>query len=370
VVKEDENYQLKFENVTKIFENNFVAVDNVTFSVRKDEFLTILGPSGSGKTTILRMIAGFEFPSSGQIYLNNKLLTTVPPNKRPVNTVFQNYALFPHLNVYNNIIFGLIAKRVAKNEIKKKAYEVMELVSLVGLEKRFPAQLSGGQQQRVALARALVCRPEILLSDESLGALDLKLRRQTQIALKQVQQETNITFIHVTHDQEEAFMMSDRIIVINAGKIEQIASPLELYYNPKSLFVGSFIGENNLLKVKIAEINQNIIIGLTSKNERVIINNNEMISKGVKNGDSLLLFIRPESLNINNGFINKLLVEVKEIFLSGSEFKVLLKYSDTENIMLKIKTNAENQNQIVKGSTINIGFKPEDIVGIFFDKKI
>jgi spermidine/putrescine transport system ATP-binding protein len=238
------------ENVTKAF-GDVIAVDDLTLTIRHGEFFSLLGPSGCGKTTTLGMIGGFETPSSGQIFLGDQNVSKVPAYKRDVNTVFQSYALFPHLDVFENIAFGLKRKRLAKGEIGQRVSEALRLVDLPGFEKRKTAQLSGGQQQRIALARALVNEPRILLLDEPLGALDLKLRKQMQIELKRIQQDVGITFLYVTHDQEEAMVMSDRLAVMNKGKIEQLGTPEEVYENPSTAFVAGFLGASNLVSAKV-----------------------------------------------------------------------------------------------------------------------
>lgn len=252
-------------DVKKVFDDETIAVENFNLEVKKGEFVTFLGPSGCGKTTTLRMIAGFELPTSGKILLNGEDISRLPPNKRPVNTVFQKYALFPHLNVYENIAFGLKIKkientyknadgatykkseRLTKAEIDQKVKKALEIVDLEGFEKRGVSTLSGGQQQRIAIARAIVNEPEILLLDEPLGALDLKMRKEMQIELKSMHKRLGITFIYVTHDQEEALTMSDKIVVINDGEIQQIGTPVEIYNEPVNTFVADFIGESNIL---------------------------------------------------------------------------------------------------------------------------
>jgi spermidine/putrescine transport system ATP-binding protein len=225
------------------------AVDAIDLLIEGGEFFSLLGSSGSGKTTTLRMIAGFEAPSGGQILLDGKDITLMPPHRRPVNTVFQNYALFPHLNVFDNVAFGLRRSKIAEAEVKKRVRDMLDLVQLAALAKRKPAQMSGGQQQRVALARALVLHPSVLLLDEPLGALDARLRKQLQIELKALQQKVGITFVYVTHDQEEALTMSDRIAIMSQGRIEQIASPKEMYEAPATAFVAEFLGVSNLMAV-------------------------------------------------------------------------------------------------------------------------
>jgi spermidine/putrescine transport system ATP-binding protein len=237
-------------NVVKIF-GEAVAVDDVSLDVHHGEFFSLLGPSGCGKTTTLQMIGGFETPTEGQIFLGDQDVSRVPAYKRDVNTVFQSYALFPHLNIYENIAFGLKRKKLSKAEIEQRVTEVLRLVDLPGYEHRRIAQLSGGQQQRIALARALVNRPRVLLLDEPLGALDLKLRKAMQNELKRIQQDVGITFIYVTHDQEEAMVMSDRLAVMNNGKIEQLGTPTEVYENPGTAFVAGFLGASNLLSGKV-----------------------------------------------------------------------------------------------------------------------
>ena len=253
---------IEIRNLAKSF-GAVKAVDGVDLDIHAGEFLTLLGPSGSGKTTVLRMIAGFETPDSGSITLNNVDITYLPPYERDVNTVFQDYALFPHMDVISNIEYGLRVKGVEKKERREKALRALDQVRLSGYENRKPNQLSGGQRQRVALARALVNRPSVLLLDEPLGALDLKLREQMQLELKELQREVGITFIFVTHDQEEALTMSDRIAAFNDGKIEQVDTPQNIYENPKSKFVAEFVGKTNTVEIQGAKVNvrpENIVV--------------------------------------------------------------------------------------------------------------
>ena len=244
---------VRLESVTKRF-GAVTAVDDLDLEIRDGEFFSMLGPSGSGKTTVLRMIAGFEAPTSGRVHLDGKDVTKQAPFARNVNTVFQDYALFPHLDVIGNVEYGLAVKKVARRERRQRAEEALESVRLGGYGDRRPGQLSGGQRQRVALARALVNRPKVLLLDEPLGALDLKLRREMQIELKQLQRDVGITFVFVTHDQEEALTMSDRIAVFNEGRVEQVAAPAQLYEAPASSFVAGFVGTSNLIAGETARV--------------------------------------------------------------------------------------------------------------------
>ncbi|MCC8150778.1 MAG: ABC transporter ATP-binding protein [Lachnospiraceae bacterium] len=245
MLRDTENI-IELRHLTKTFTDGFTAVSDVSLEIKRGEFVTFLGPSGCGKTTTLRMIAGFDLPSGGEILLNGEDITNLPPNKRPINTVFQRYALFPHMDVASNISYGLRQKKIAKDVIEKKVKKVLELVDLEGFENRSISTLSGGQQQRVAIARALVNEPEILLLDEPLGALDLKMRKEMQLELIDMHEELGITFIYVTHDQEEALTMSDKIVVMSDGAVQQIGSPEDVYNEPVNPFVADFIGESNM----------------------------------------------------------------------------------------------------------------------------
>jgi spermidine/putrescine transport system ATP-binding protein len=242
---------VRLDHVTKEFDD-VKAVDDLSLEIERGSFFALLGPSGCGKTTTLRMIGGFEEPTAGTIYLGDEPVSGRPPYKRDVNTVFQSYALFPHLTIFENVAFGLRRRGVRGSDVRGRVLDILNLVGLKGLEKRKPRQLSGGQQQRVALARALVNKPRVLLLDEPLGALDLKLRKQMQLELKAIQNDVGITFIHVTHDQEEAMTMADRIAIMNAGKIEQLGAPTDLYERPQTAFVASFLGISNLLPGTVA----------------------------------------------------------------------------------------------------------------------
>src|SRR6266567_3420189 len=271
-----------------------VAVDDVTLEIGEGEFFSLLGPSGCGKTTTLRMVAGFELPDAGRIVLKGNDVTRVPANRRPVNMVFQQYALFPHMSVYDNVAFGLKVKHVPRSEHRERVAEMLRVVSLEGLDRRRARQLSGGQQQRVALARALVNRPAALLLDEPLGALDVKLRKQMQLELKRIQSTLGTTFVYVTHDQEEALAMSDRIAVMNAGRVEQTGNPREIYEHPRTAFVADFIGSLNALDLRVDELVGGFALSRFGTNERIIV----PVADGVRAGDSIRIAVRPERVQI------------------------------------------------------------------------
>jgi spermidine/putrescine transport system ATP-binding protein len=281
---------LELIGVTKRF-GNFYAVNQMDLTVPQGSFFALLGPSGCGKTTTLRMIAGLEDPSAGSIRLGEDDITDLRPYKRPVNTVFQSYALFPHLTIFDNVAFGL--RRRGVKDVKKQVDETLQLVELSGLESRKPAQLSGGQQQRVALARALINRPEVLLLDEPLGALDLKLRRQMQIELKRIQTEVGVTFVHVTHDQEEAMTMADTIAVMNAGVVEQLGEPSDLYENPSTTFVANFLGQSNLIQVKTEPASGGVVVANRAGQSLAVSE-----ARNHSTGDSGWLGVRPEKIAI------------------------------------------------------------------------
>lgn len=282
---------LKLTNITKSF-GDFVAVDDLSLTIPEGSFFALLGPSGCGKTTTLRMIAGLEEPTSGKIEIGNTDITDSRPYERPVNTVFQNYALFPHLTIFENIAFGL--RRRGIKDVKAEVEKALKLVELPHLADRKPTQLSGGQQQRIALARAIVNRPALLLLDEPLGALDLKLRRQMQIELKWIQTQVGLTFVHVTHDQEEAMTMADTIAVMNEGRIEQMGTPEDLYENPKTVFVANFLGQSNLIKGQI--------VGTDGDNNIVEVHGQKVTvakSRSHSSNNSVLIGIRPEKIDID-----------------------------------------------------------------------
>jgi spermidine/putrescine transport system ATP-binding protein len=283
---------IALERVSKRF-GRHLAVDDVTLEIRAGEFFSMLGPSGCGKTTSLRMIAGFETPDSGRVALEGVDMTRVSANKRPVNMVFQQYALFPHMSIYDNVAFGLKMKGVPRGEHHRRVHDLLRVVDLEGLERRRPRQLSGGQQQRVALARALVNRPTALLLDEPLGALDVKLRKTMQLELKRIQHELGTTFVYVTHDQEEALAMSDRIAVMNRGRVEQLGTPREIYESPATAFVADFIGSLNALDLTIDEVVGDYSVSRLGEDERVVA-----AASGRRAGESVRIAVRPEHVRM------------------------------------------------------------------------
>src|SRR6478672_8133987 len=284
---------IALEGVSKRF-GKHEAVRDVSLSIREGEFFSLLGPSGCGKTTTLRMIAGFEAPDAGRIYLQGEDVTSLFSNRRPVNMVFQQYALFPHMSIYDNVAFGLKVKKVPRSEHAGRVKEMLRIVELEGLEKRKPRQLSGGQQQRVALARALVNSPAALLLDEPLGALDVKLRKQMQLQLKSIQHDVGTTFVYVTHDQEEALAMSDRIAVMNRGQVEQIGSPREIYTRPSTAFVADFIGSLNAFDLTIDELVGDNAVMRLAEDARIVV----PVAGGHKPGEMLRAAVRPERVQI------------------------------------------------------------------------
>ena len=291
-----ESYDVELRNVFKFF-NSEPAVNGVDLKVKPGEFFSILGPSGCGKTTTLRLIAGFETADAGKLLIQGQLMTNVPPYRRPVNTVFQSYALFNHLKVWDNVAFGLRLKKLGSAEIESRVKEALELVKMEGLRSRFPSQLSGGQQQRVALARALVNRPAVVLLDEPLGALDLKLRKEMQVELFNLHRDLRLTFIMVTHDQEEALSLSDRIAVMNQGKIEQIGTPSEIYEQPRSPFVADFIGDTNLFVGEITEVDATNLQILTKTGLKIVVTRHS--DTPTELSQAVVVSIRPEKIQLS-----------------------------------------------------------------------
>ena len=283
----EDNIIIRLQDISKKFEDD-VILDSINLSIKDKEFMTFLGPSGCGKTTTLRIIAGFLEADSGQVIFEGKDINSLPPHKRQVNTIFQRYALFPHLNVYDNIAFGLRIKKMKEKDIAKKVGEMLELVNLKGFQKRNISSLSGGQQQRVAIARALAVEPRVLLLDEPLGALDLKLRKDMQVELKNIQKRMGITFIYVTHDQQEALSMSDTVVVMNDGRIQQIGTPIDIYNEPKNAFVADFIGESNILDGVMLD-------DFKAKFSGAIF---QCLDKGFKVNESVDIVVRPEDVDV------------------------------------------------------------------------
>ena len=317
--------------VTKRF-GEFVAVDDLSLDIYEGEFFSLLGPSGCGKTTTLRMIAGFEEPTGGSISVAGEQVQGVPPYRRPVNTVFQSYAIFPHLNVFDNVAFGLRRSGVKGEELSTRVTEACEMVQLSGFEKRKPTMLSGGQQQRVALARALVNRPKVLLLDEPLGALDLKLRKELQLELRTLQHEVGITFVYVTHDQEEALTMSDRIAVMNEGKVQQIADPTTLYELPKNSFVANFIGQINVFSGVVESVSGDRVTLRTSREMRIEAYSQE--GAGVEVGAEAQAAVRPEKIRFGGAGDNASTAEIRQIVYLGVSTQYIAELPGGEKLVL------------------------------------
>lgn len=308
-----ENHAVELVNINKTFGDN-VVLDNINLYIRDKEFLTLLGPSGCGKTTTLRLIGGFETPTSGKILFEGKDISNVAPYERNINTVFQKYALFPNMNVYENIAFGLKIKKTPKDVIEQKVKEMLRLVNLKGFEKRSVQSLSGGQQQRIAIARALVNEPKVLLLDEPLGALDLQLRKDMQVELKNIQKRVGITFVYVTHDQEEALTMSDTIVVMNEGKIQQIGTPIDIYNEPKNAFIASFIGESNILE---GIMNEDFVVSFSNRKFKCV-------DKGFEINEKIDVVIRPEDLELVDENSGMLVGVVKSEIFKGVHYELLV----------------------------------------------
>jgi spermidine/putrescine transport system ATP-binding protein len=347
---------LVLNRVSKYY-GDFCAVDDLSLTVPDGSFFALLGPSGCGKTTTLRMIAGLEEPTQGTINIGDTDITTQKPYRRNVNTVFQNYALFPHLSIYENVAFGL--RRRGIKEVKNEVLNALELVELAHLAERKPGQLSGGQQQRIAVARAIVNRPEVLLLDEPLGALDLKLRRQMQIELKRIQMEVGITFIHVTHDQEEAMTMADTIAVMNQGKIEQMGSATELYEAPKTAFVANFLGQCNLIKAKVqSRAGGKAVVSAKGHSFEI------PLSRVSTDSDSVLLGVRPEKLRLDDSGTNSITdCIVTDRSFVGTSTQYLLKTPwDLE--LVAFEQNDEGLHDLHVGDKVSVEWDPEHTFGL------
>ncbi|WDV44458.1 ABC transporter ATP-binding protein [Clostridiaceae bacterium M8S5] len=335
---------IKLLNISKEFDNETI-LDNLNLTIKENEFMTLLGPSGCGKTTTLRIIAGFESASRGEILFEGKSIKNVKPHKRSINTVFQKYALFPHMNVFENIAFGLRIKKTPDKIIKEKVEAMLKLVNLKGYEKRRITSLSGGQQQRIAIARALVNQPKVLLLDEPLGALDLKLRKDMQIELKNMQRKLGITFVYVTHDQEEALTMSDTIIVMNNGVIQQKGTPIDIYNEPENRFVAKFIGESNIVKAIMLE------------DYRVKFANNvfKCVDKGFSKNEEVDVVIRPEDIKFVSGEQEMFSGIVTNVIFKGVHYEIILEDEAGREWMIH-STLAKT-----KGARLSLSVEPEDI---------
>ncbi|MCL2405928.1 MAG: ABC transporter ATP-binding protein [Defluviitaleaceae bacterium] len=329
---------IELVNIVKDFSQNRV-LDNINLYINQNEFLTLLGPSGCGKTTTLRIIGGFEQPTGGDLLFNGESILHTPPHKRQLNTVFQRYALFPNMNVAENIAFGLKIKKVDRTSIKEKVQDMLKLVNLVGFENRSVTSLSGGQQQRVAIARALVCKPEVLLLDEPLGALDLKLRKEMQVELKNMQQQLGITFVYVTHDQEEALTMSDTIAVMNEGRILQIGTPEDIYNEPKSAFVANFIGESNIIPGTMLEDRRVSFAGTVF----------ECVDKGFEEDEPVDIVVRPEDVRITSKDAGALVGEVKHVTFKGVHYEMRI---NTGGFTWKVQSTVQSPAGSIVGITV------------------
>jgi spermidine/putrescine transport system ATP-binding protein len=334
---------IHIDRISKAYGDTKV-LDNLNISIKRNEFLTLLGPSGCGKTTTLKILAGFENVDEGNIIFDNEIINELPPFKRQINTVFQKYALFPHMNIYDNIAFGLKIKKMDKKQIDIKVKEMLKLVSLEGFESRSVDSLSGGQQQRVAIARALVNEPKVLLLDEPLGALDLKLRKEMQLELKRIQQKLGITFVFVTHDQEEALTMSDTIIVMNKGKIQQMGTPVDIYNEPANAFVADFIGESNILD------------GIMLEDFKVEFRNRvfECVDKGFNKNEKIDVVIRPEDIKLVHKDEGMLKGTVTSIVFKGVHYEIEVQ----ENAM---KWIIHSTKEAVISSQVGLNIYPDDI---------
>jgi len=344
---EARQYDVRLVGLTKRFDD-IVAVDAISLDVDRGQFFALLGPSGCGKTTTLRMIGGFEEPTEGRIELGGVDVARLPPYKRDVNTVFQSYALFPHLSIFENVAFGLRRLRVKSDDLRRRVSEALELVGLTGLERRKPRQLSGGQQQRIALARALVNRPRVLLLDEPLGALDLKLRKEMQLELKGIQHEVGITFVHVTHDQEEAMTMADRIVIMNSGRIEQVGTPSELYETPRTAFVAGFLGISNLLEGEV------LGEGTVKLSDGTIV---RVPPAALTRAGIVQIGVRPEKIRIGGGEENTLSGVVTESAYIGVSTQYIL---DTPAGPVTVYVqNDRPGGQVATGARLTLSWSPE-----------
>ena len=351
-----EKVVVKLDNISKKFNDKFV-IKNLSLDIYEGEFITLLGSSGCGKTTILRMISGLDHVTEGKVFIDNIDVTDIDPTKREVNTIFQNFALFPHMTVTENISFGLRMKKVDKEEIDKRVKKIVKLVKLEDFVDRYPSELSGGQQQRVAIARGVVMNPKVLLLDESLCSLDLKLKRQMQIELKKIQKKLGITFIYVTHDQDEALTMSDRIAIINKGVIEQLDTPQNIYNNPKTTFVADFIGESNILPGTITKTKKDTTEVKINKEITISIPSNEKDEIGNK----INILIRPENIKVSTNILKDSIKGiVKDIIYDGAINKLFIELDEE----LSLKVNIQDEINFKEGSTVYLKIEKNNIVPI------
>ncbi len=350
------NEFVKFDKVDKSYDGKLLVVKDLNLDIAEGEFITMLGPSGSGKTTCLMMLAGFETPTNGEIYLDGNPISNIPPHKRGIGMVFQNYALFPHMTVYENLAFPLKVRKMLKDEIDKKVDKALSMVSLTGFENRMPGQLSGGQQQRVAVARALVFDPAVVLMDEPLGALDKNLRESMQYEIKHIHESIGVTVVYVTHDQSEALTMSNRIAVFNDGKVQQLSSPDKLYEEPVNSFVAEFIGENNRFDGEILDISNGVCKVKIGAGE-ILANPISVKSKGEKTTVS----IRPERALINpkDKMDNSHKGKIEEVIYHGDHTRVRINLLNNSEFILKVPNSSENLD-IKLGNEINIGWNSKD----------
>ena len=349
---------VKFEKVDKSYDGEVLVVKDLNVDIPKGEFLTMLGPSGSGKTTTLMMLAGFETPTGGEIYLDGEAINKIPPYKRGIGMVFQNYALFPHMTVNENLAFPLEVRKLDKSDIEDKVKKALDMVELGAFGNRMPLQLSGGQQQRVALARALVFEPRLVLMDEPLGALDKKLREQMQYEIKHIHEQIGITVVYVTHDQNEALTMSNRIAVFNDGKIQQISSPDILYEKPECAFVAQFIGENNQLKGKVKSINGNTCVVKTDKGEEI---KSLKVNVGAV-GDGSTVSLRPERVEINSSdtnFENSFNGTVRELIYLGDHIRTRVEVCGNDQFIVKVPNSYKGAN-LKEGTSVKLSWKASD----------
>ena len=351
-----ENGFVVFDKIDKSYDGEVLVVKNLNLNIKKGEFVTMLGPSGSGKTTTLMMLAGFETPTNGEIFLDNMPISKIPPYEREIGMVFQNYALFPHMTVRENLSFPLQVRKISKSQIEERVTKVLDMVELSNFGNRFPAQLSGGQQQRVALARALVFQPRLVLMDEPLGALDKNLREQMQYEIKHIHERINITVVYVTHDQSEALTMSNRIAVFDDGVVQQLSTPDELYERPENSFVASFIGENNRFTGTVKNISGNncqVELDSGDKITALKVNVNSV-------GDRTELSVRPERVGINsNDFENHFKAQVKELIYLGDHIRVRLDVCGNKDFIVKVAN--EGKVTYKEGDNIEIGWQAKDI---------